>query len=318
MTATMNNFEATQEFLRGLKSCNIHNLDELTEFLKTNKIKVKPYLEERLKKADCLTGSIIIYKSPEQYLTNFFEDKLKCRKYFNSLSYDDKINMLCCMYESRRFVKGITKVPCELESKTLPMPSISYLIANKISLEDVFHRTGLRIPYNYATLPRLMEKDHMTVICDTREKKPLSHSLIDFVTQSMRFGDYAAMDNPHKIFIERKSLTDFCGTFGMHLERFQAELDRAKAVGAKMIVLVESPLRTCMNYDRMKFYWRIKLKPEFLFHNVRDIIQKNDHVQFLFVDGRKHASEALRRIYCYADDPFNYDLQFLYNVNRLC
>lgn len=311
-------FKGYKNFIVDLDKLGISDLKMLIEHLKNNKLKVKPYLEERLKRHDLFSSEPIEYKAPEQYVTALFSNKVNCRKFFESLSVTEKFDLIDIMLMLRKFTKSIKKMPCEIESKTLVMPSISYLIKNQFPISQASRISGLHLPFNYVTKPTFRQRDKILVMRDTREKKPLVNQAIDFEIQKLRFGDYAAVDNPHRIFFERKTLPDFIGTVSLNIDRFRNEIQRAKDVDCKLIVLVESPLNTCLNYHRMKFYWRLKVKPEYAFHNVRQLIAEYDNLQFLFVDGRKEAGIVMKKVYCMNEDPFSYDLQFLYNVKTLC
>jgi hypothetical protein len=65
------------------------------------------------------------------------------------------------------------------------------------------------------------------------------------------------------------------------------------------------------------YAFKRKANPEFIFHNVRDIIQKYPNVQFLFVNGRKKAAEIVEKIFESQCSYKDVDLQLLYDMGAL-
>ena len=121
-----------------------------------------------------------------------------------------------------------------------------------------------------------------------------------------------------KCYIERKSITDFIGTLSGGYDRFCREIERASAADVDLIVLVERPIQECLSFQYLSYVSKkIKVTPEFVFHNVREIIQKYPNVQFLFVDGREECVRVMKNIF-FSDGHFrNYDLQLMYDLKLL-
>jgi len=62
---------------------------------------------------------------------------------------------------------------------------------------------------------------------------------------------------------------------------------------------------------------KIKVTPEFVFFNVRELIQKYTNVQFLFVDGREECVRVMKRIFFSDKEYKKYDLQLMYDLKLL-
>ncbi len=100
----------------------------------------------------------------------------------------------------------------------------------------------------------------ITVIIDTRENEYkhitdyFSSKGIPFISRKLEFGDYSFLSPAipelniskpisfeNRLVIERKSgLTELSGNLAQYRERFENELQRAKEVGAKLILMVEN------------------------------------------------------------------------------
>ena len=140
-------------------------------------------------------------------------------------------------------------------------------------------------------------KDGFSIYIDTREQMPL---VIDYPTEvkGLKFGDYAINDPDNKCYIERKSISDFIGTMSGGYERFCREIERSIAAEANLIVLIERPLQECLSFQYLNYVSKkIKVTPEFVFFNVRELIQKYTNVQFLFVDGREECVRVMKRVF---------------------
>ena len=160
-------------------------------------------------------------------------------------------------------------------------------------------------------------KDGFSIYIDTREQMPL---VIDYPTEikGLKFGDYAINDPENKCYIERKSISDFIGTMSGGYERFCREIERSIAAEANLIVLIERPLQECLSFQYLNYVSKkIKVTPEFVFFNVRELIQKYTNVQFLFVDGREECVRVMKRIFFSDKEYKKYDLQLMYDLKLL-
>ena len=89
-----------------------------------------------------------------------------------------------------------------------------------------------------------------TLYGDTREKQMLDikpgSNISSFVVQKLPFGDYAAKldgsNNFLPVFWERKSLADLWGTLTTGMDRFKAEVARAKESNVTLYLGIEASM----------------------------------------------------------------------------
>lgn len=99
----------------------------------------------------------------------------------------------------------------------------------------------------------------LKLIIDSREQKPLEFRdgiFDEVVVEGMPVGDYWAMINEKEIPIcfERKSHGDLYGTMTSGYARFKKELEKAKAFGLTVILLIEGSMRTiAAGYEHSQF-----------------------------------------------------------------
>lgn len=84
-----------------------------------------------------------------------------------------------------------------------------------------------------------LRPEDVTVICDTREQRPLALSLRT-VRGTLTTGDYSVVGLEHLITVERKSLDDLVGVIGVGRDRFEREVQRLLAFESKAVVVESS------------------------------------------------------------------------------
>ena len=62
---------------------------------------------------------------------------------------------------------------------------------------------------------------------------------------------------------------------------------------------------------------KVRATPEYIFSNVRTLIQKYPYLQFLFVNGRKESVRVMEKMFFNGTDYKNYDLQLAYDLKIL-
>ncbi len=88
----------------------------------------------------------------------------------------------------------------------------------------------------------------LTVICDTREQRPLElGNEVEVVRSALYTGDYSLQRLEDRVVIERKSLPDFVSCCGPERERFCHELRRMAGYDCKA-VLVEGTVEDIMQH----------------------------------------------------------------------
>ena len=108
----------------------------------------------------------------------------------------------------------------------------------------------------------------MHIIVDTREQK-YNHVTdyfdkegIKWVRSKLICGDYQNPLNPTIIIDRKKDLQEVAGNVCQQHERFVRELELAKELGYKMIILVEEPNITSLTNVCSWYNWRRKKNPK--------------------------------------------------------
>lgn len=85
------------------------------------------------------------------------------------------------------------------------------------------------------------------LLIDTREKpkaiegilRSVERRNVPYTRTKLLFGDYMDYSNPLLVIDRKQSIAELAANCTTDHERFKAELERAKAVGAKLVILVE-------------------------------------------------------------------------------
>ena len=108
----------------------------------------------------------------------------------------------------------------------------------------------------------------MVIQVDTREQK-YDHVTKYFDSQGIKHirskcvvGDYVNLENPMVVIDRKKDLQEVAGNVCQQHDRFVRELELAKELGYKLIVLVEEPNIKCLNDVYGWYNWRRKTNPK--------------------------------------------------------
>ncbi len=298
------------------KICELEN-PEPSHFWKEHKIKESDYYLKYYPKKDLLTQEILLFKDRDSYLLNNFANKHNLKKYFNNLSrLESKMEFLKGLLLKRKEIKGWIYTPTQVELRSCPeMVGIStfnntfgdYYWLCEHRPEMGFKSRGFK-NINESTILK-SARDIKTILVDSREQHLIEFK--DMEISTLPYGDYTVKDNNFGIYIERKSIQDFVGTMlPTNLDRFARELERAKQNGDYIILLVESPFNTCLNFEYNTRIPRFsQATSAFIFHNVRELLQKYDNWQIAFCDGRKDMKSKIIKIFEMQDYWKSADLQ---------
>jgi hypothetical protein len=284
-----------------------------------NKVK---YYQKYFERRDLLTNELINFKTKEQYLNSDFNDKNNMKKWLKQQSIDTAKEYCKNLLIKRKELKNLKYSPTQIELRTIMSPSIIfynkifgnyYNLCSSIALKNKFN-INVEVKNNFKN--KLSQKDIIYV--DTREQSWLKFN-IPFEIKTLPFGDYSCSNNNCNCYIERKSLSDFISTLSVkNFDRFKNEIEKAKNNNSYIIVMIEEKLSNALSFQYLPHISKkIKATPEYIFHNVRDLLQQYDNLQFLFVDGRSEMIRVIENIF--ASDCFykDFDLQLAYDTKNL-
>ena len=271
---------------------------------------------------DLLTGDTINFKSKDQYLNSDFNDKNNLKKWLKQQTIEKAQEYCRGLLVKRRNDKNLIYSPSQIELRTIMSPSIVfynkifddyYGLCSDIGLENKFIHPNI-ITNQFKN--KLNSKN--TIYVDTREQNWLKFD-IPFEIKTLPFGDYTANNDNCNCYIERKSLSDFISTLSVkNFDRFKNEIEKAHVNNSYLIVIVEEKLSNALSFQYLPHISKkIKATPEYIFHNVRQLMQEYSNLQFLFVDGRaemKSSIEAILASNCFYK---KVDLQLAYDMKLL-
>jgi hypothetical protein len=273
-------------------------------------------------KKDLLTGETINFKTKDQYLNSDFNDKNNMKKWLKEQPLDQAQEYCRNLLIKRKKDKNLIYSPSQIELRTIMSPSIVfynkifrdyYDVCSSIGLENKFiHPCNITNQFNN----KLNKKD--TIYVDTREQSWLKFD-IPFEIKTLSFGDYACSNDNCGCYIERKSLSDFISTLSVkNFDRFKNEIDKAQKNNSYLIVIVEEKLANALSFKYLPHISKkIKATPEYIFHNVRSLIQEYSNLQFLFVDGREEMKRTIESIFASKCFYSKVDLQLAYDLKLL-
>jgi hypothetical protein len=284
-----------------------------------NKVK---YYQKYFERRDLLTNELINFKSKEQYLNSDFNDKNNMKKWLKAQTPEKAQEYCKELLIKRKEVKNLTYSPTQVELRTIMAPSIIFYNNIFKDYYDTCSSIGLENKFIHPHLVgdhfknKLTNKD--TIYVDTREQSWLKFNT-PFEIKTLGFGDYACSNDNCGCFIERKSLSDFISTLSVkNFDRFKNEIEKAKKNNSYIIVMVEEKLTSALSFQYLPHISKkIKATPEYIFHNVRELLQTYDNLQFLFVDGRGEMTRIIESIFASNCFYKKIDLQLAYDMKIL-
>jgi hypothetical protein len=271
---------------------------------------------------DLLTGDIINFKSKEQYFSNDFNDKNNMKKWLKEQTIEKAQEYCKELLIKRKKDKKLTYSPSQVELRTIMSPSIIFY--NKIFNDyyDICSDLGLENrfihPKNISNQFKNKLNSQHTIYVDTREQNWLKFD-IPFEIKTLPYGDYTCNNDNCNCYIERKSLSDFISTLSVkNFDRFKNEIEKAYLNNSYLVIIVEEKLSNALSFQYLPHISKkIKATPEYIFHNVRELLQTYNNIQFLFVDGRNEMKRMIESVFASNCFYKKIDLQLAYDMKLL-
>lgn len=318
------------EFINKCFQCGLLE-PEPSHFFKSHKISQADYYVNNYSKKDLLTKEILPFRDLDSYFLNDFLNKINLKKYLDSLDEKGRKDYCKNLLNRRIRAKNLTFAPSQTELKSILSPSILYLdklFTKEGGYYSLCEKLGLKNKYVSFNIgnPTSLEKNYTksNVLIDTRENKVIKfRDDINIKIQKLDFADYTLenQDLCGKLHIERKSLMDFIGSFSANIDRLHREFDRAKELGAHIVVMVEEDISKALVFNKLPYIVKrsrkMRVTPDFVFHNIRDIYQKYDNIQFLFVNGVTEMQRLIPQLLFNGEFYKKFDLELLYEKGLL-
>lgn len=300
--------------------------------LRRFRIKQEVYYHEYHPRRDRLTGELLPYQDYDQYHSAEFANKVSLRKWL-AKEPEEGMKWATQWLATRKYVKCLTYAPSQAELRTLLCPSMPYYDKLWSQLGGYYGVTrGIGFTDRYCSLPLVFTPlpANASVIQDTREQTPLKLSL-PCTARTLGVGDYALAEPYDRgVRIERKSLSDFCGTLSGRkvktkgravdspLDRFKREMDRAVEGNIYVVMMVESTIADAQRFNYLPHTRHIKASPQYIMHNMRNLLVSYPlHLQVLFTDGRVAMAEKLVKVFELGDQVKTTDLQYQLELGNL-
>jgi hypothetical protein len=295
----------------------------LHHHLKAHKLHVFEYYQTTSPRYDLYDKNLILFKNKKQYFETDFNSAKNMRLWLDQQLPEKRIDYLKNILLKRRDEKSLIYTLSQIELRSLKIPGLKYY--NKV-FENYYtfcESLGFKNKYSFpkkVAIKNIFEDSAAKIYIDTREQLPLEFDCPSEV-KTLKFGDYAfsLSEKAGRCYVERKSLNDFIGTLSGGFERFENEIIRAKEAGAYLVILIEDDLNNALRFNTLEHLYKkgMKVTPEYIFHNVRQLIQKYDHIQFLFVKNRQEASQMIKKLFSNQNQVKKMDLQFHYDMGVL-
>ena len=300
------------------------DLAALHKHLRTLGLKQSDYYHKHHPRFDLFSGEPVpfVTGSVEKYLSTEFLSKESLRKWIAanpSRGKDWAIKWL----SDRKTSKNLVYPPTQVELHSLICPTRHYY--DRIGgYHEICKSLGYQIALDGVMLPSLLPPGS-SIIIDTREQLPLK-IIGRTIEARLVCGDYGLdVDHDRGIYIDRKSLNDFVGTLSdrktrgddSNRDRFSRELARAKEAGAYLVMLVEAPIEHALQFNRISSLSHVKVSPDYIFKNLRDLLHQFDNFQALFAKDRDEAARAVVRILGAGEIIKKVDLQFIHEKGEL-
>jgi hypothetical protein len=295
----------------------------LHKHLKAHDLRMAEYYQQCYPRHDLYDGKLIKFKNKEKYFSTDFNSRTNLKMWLKEAPEEDTKKYCIDLLKARKAAKNLLYAPSQIELRTLMFPPVYYYDLLFGDYYELCEKLGFKSKHNRfgeIITGAAYSKDNYVIHVDTREQLPLD---FDWPTEprGLKVGDYALSDpdvtcNCH---IERKSLADFISTLSVkHFDRFEREIIRAQEQGAYLIILVEDTLNNALSFRHLPYISKkIRVTPEFIFRNVRELIQKYPHIQFLFVKDRKESSRIIKKIFFSSCCHEKIDLQLAYDIKKL-
>jgi len=302
------------------KICN-KEIDNNKHFYRSHGLALVDYIHKHEPRFDLLTNELILFKGDyDRYLDTDFLNRNNLKKWLKLQNLENCKKYCFDLLKRRAERKKLKYLPTHVELKSLLCPGVIYfddIFKNEGGYLGLAAKLGLEKRFNESVYFNDKISEISTIIIDTREQKPLKF-LSNSKVECLKFGDYA-LESDKSLVIERKSLTDFVGTLSSrNIERFEREIGRAAEANSYIVVLVEESMSRCLAFDKLPWITKqIKASPDYIFGNVRELLQKYKNIQFLFCDGRLEMPKLVASILVNQDFCKDYDLQKLYDLNKI-
>ncbi len=204
---------------------------------------VADYYVEHYPRFNKLNGNPIQFKNKDQYFSTDFANVSQMRKWCEESNGSEVKNYILKTLAERVRLKGWQYAPGHVELYKTKMPDINIYKKYCGGYNKACAEIGIEPLFKRPMPQKFYDNFDVKVFVDTREQKPLYFK--DSESLKLDFGDYTLAGKDFtNTFVDRKSATDFIGTFGQGFERFKREMKRCVELDSYMYVVVEKSIES--------------------------------------------------------------------------
>jgi len=280
-----------------------------------HKTRIEQYYRQFYPRFDLLTKDGIKFKDKEFYFGSLFNGRDNMVKYLKR-NPSERLRIILKILSLRKKIKKLIYAPSSVETRTCMIPSPAFVEYLGFDYNACCEKVGLLSRYDYEASISIGDEAEFNILIDTREQKPIDFGC-ETIPCKLDYGDYTSRSHYKKVFIERKSLADLCGTMSQGYDRVKKEFERCKEMNGNLVVCVEAPISALMSFKSLPRNKAMKASPEFLAHRIREICQEFQCVQFLFLKSREEMPSVIKKLLLMDNDLRTIDLQYQYDCKRL-
>ena len=280
------------------------------------KVKIKDYYHKYFPRYDLYSKQLIEFKSAEQYLHDNFSNREHLVIYLQKVPKDKVKQCITDILLAEKKRKNLIYAPSYIEaiSSMLPTPQLCEKIGADYS--ESCNEVGLINKYNYSTIPKVEDENKLHYLVDNREQTPFNLDG-EIIKTTLNFGDLCITDEQYfsHVYLECKRDMDLISSLTSGFDRIKKECKRAADAGAYLVFLTNLTLLTALNIEKNRYFGRFtKVKGDYLFHNIRELIREFNNIQFIFTD---RPEEKIEKIFKLGNKVKEIDLQYLVQKNLL-
>jgi len=272
---------------------------------KKHEVPQERYYHTYYPRYDLYTKGLIVYKNREDYFSRYFNSEDALRKWLKTDS-PERQRVVLSILQKRIEDKDLEFAPSHVELKSLKLTPTLFDYRNLFGTYGEAVRHLNKEPLLSDSLDYQIPDKDPVILVDTREQKPFK--LPKSKAQKLAFGDYTLdAENFTHTFIDRKSESDFKGTFTIGFDRFVKECERAALQDCFIYILVESSISKIQTNN---YFYPVNL--DYLFHNMRHLMHQFPRkIQFVFAENRTKATKLVKPLLCAGKQLWTKDVQFI-------
>ena len=278
--------------------------------LKQHGITMPEYYTKYYPRNNKLTGDPLPFKNKSDYFSKDFSTRAQLIKWCNQAEKGEVSEYILRLLQERVSSKKLSRGPSHIELRISELPDLDSYIKHFGSYTSACEKIGITPLFGKKLPEGFFDADagDITIFIDTREQKPLVFSNSDSV--KLDFGDYTAAGEHYSYtYVDRKSANDFIGTLSLkNLDRFRAELQRAKDLDSYIFIVIESDLNKIYKYNKWGPH---SSNLKFIYHNMRVVSHEfADTCQFVFSGSRENSENLIPKILKFGSSVWGVDLQY--------